>query len=155
MRRDLAIRCLSMSIIRTEGPAGERWALREVSLGLDGAPARVQILEGTDRGEHTRDCTIELEGISVRIRMGHDVKEPASTGHTPLDWLLHIAEWMKKGERRTVSLWVRSLETAALLNATPVTRGSTRRSDPTEELKDHPAPTLQEPSPRLRLVAGV
>jgi hypothetical protein len=154
MRRDLTIRCLSTGTIRTEGPAGARWELREIRLELDGAPVRVQILEGDDRGQHTRDCTIDLEGISVRTRTGHDVREPTSISHTLLDWLLQIAEWMRKGERRTVSLWVRSTEPAALLNATPVTAGSSRRSDPTDEAKERGAIDLLEPSPRLRLIAA-
>jgi hypothetical protein len=110
----------------------------------------VQIMESCDRGQHTRDCMIELEGISVRIRTGHDVKPPASISHTPLDWLLQIAEWMRKGERRTVPLWVRSMDPAALLNATPITAGSSRRSDPTDEVKEAVVPPL----PRLRLIAA-
>ena len=154
MRRDLTIRCLSTSTIRTEGPAGARWTLHEIRLELDGAPARIQILESDDRGQHTRDCTIELEGISVRIRTGHDVREPASIAHTPLDWLLHLAEWMRKGERRTVSLWVRAMNAAALLSATPVTPGRSKRFDAVADAEERTTVALPAPSPRLRLIAA-
>src|SRR5215510_10538914 len=76
MRRELTIRCVSRGTIRTEGPPGVRCRLREIWLELDGAPARVQIMDSCDRGQHARDSMIELEGISVRIRTGHDVKPP-------------------------------------------------------------------------------
>ncbi len=126
MRRELEIRCVSTGTIRTEGPDGTRCELREVFLELDGAPARLQILESHDHDQHTRDVTVELDGICVRSRRGHDVRPPpTSTRHMPLDWLLAIAAWMRKGEHRTVSLWVRSMDPAALLSATP--RQSVRR----------------------------
>lgn len=152
MRRELTIRCVSRGTIRTEGPDGARCKLREIWLELDGVPARVQIMESCDRDQRTRDCMIELGPISVRSRTGHDVRPPTSISRTPLDWLLRIAEWMRKGERRTVSLWVRSMDPAALLNATPATAGS--RLDPTVALEQGVASALPELSPRLRLVAA-
>jgi hypothetical protein len=154
MRRELSIRCVSTGTIRAEGPVGTRCVLREVWLELDGAPARLQIMESYDRDQHTRDVTVELDGISVRSRTGHDVRPPSSSGHIPLDWLLAIAAWMRKGEHRTVSLWVRSMEPAALLNATPVTPSSRRRSGNTLEPKDWNAAALPLPAPRLRVIAA-
>ena len=154
MRRDLTIRCVSRGTIRTEGPVRTRCNVREIWLELDGAPTRVQIVESHDRGQHTRDCTIELEGMSVRIRTRHDVKPPTSVSHAPFDWLLRIAEWIRKGERRTVSLWVRSMDPAALLNATPATINSSRRSDQMTDKEEGTAPVLLAPSPRLRFIAA-
>ena len=153
MRRELEIRCVSTGTLRTEGPVGTRCELREVFLELDGAPVRVQVMESHDHDQHTRDVTIELDLISVRSRTGHDVREPPSTAHMPLDWLLAIAAWMRKGEHRTVSLWVRSMEPAALLSATPVT-GSSRRSVNMTNQERRTTAALPFPSPRPRLVAA-
>ncbi len=154
MRRELEIRCVSTGTIRTEGPDGTRCELREVFLELDGAPARLQILESHDHDQHTRDVTVELDGICVRSRTGHDVRPPpTSTRHMPLDWLLAIGVWMRKGEHRTVPLWVRSMDPAALLSATPVRACGTRRPDPVSDAGT--ATMLRFPPARLRLlVAG-
>ena len=117
-------------------------------------PARLQVLESHDHDQHTRDVTVELDGICVRSRTGHDVRPPpTSTRHMPLDWLLAIAAWMRKGEHRTVSLWVRSMEPAALLNATPVT-GSSRRSTHMTGQEKRATAALPKLSPRPRLVAA-
>ncbi len=152
MRRELEIRCVSTGTIRTEGPVGTRCELREIFLELDGAPARIQIMDSHDRDQHVRDVTIELDRISVRSRTGHDVKPPPSTAHMPLDWLIAMAEWMRTREQRTVPLWVRSMDPAALLSATPV-RGGGRRPDPVSDAGT--ATTLRFPPTRLRLlVAG-
>ena len=153
MRRELEIHCVATGSLRTEGPVGTRCELREIYLELDGAPARVQIMESHDHDQHTRDVTIELDLISVRSRTGHDVREPPSTVHMPLDWLLAIAAWMRKGEHRTVSLWVRSMKPEALLNATPVT-GSSRRPTHTTGQEKCTTAALRSPSPRPRLVAA-
>jgi hypothetical protein len=154
MRREVEIRCVSTGTIRTEGLAGIRCELREIFLELDGAAARVQIMDSHDRDQHTRDVTVELDGICVRSRTGHDVRQPpSSTRHMPLDWLLAIAAWMRKGEHRTVSLWVRSMEPAALLNATPVTGGSRRSTHMTGQEKRATA-ALPPLSPRPRLASA-
>ena len=152
MRRELEIRCVSTGTLRTEGPIGTRCELREVFLELDGAPARLQILESHDHDQHTRDVAVELDGICVRSRTGHDVKPPPSTAHMPLDWLIAMAEWMRKGERRTVPLWVRSMDPAALLSATPVRACGARRQDPLSDAGT--AATLRFPPTRLRLLAA-
>jgi len=154
MRRALTIRCVSSGTVRTEHPDGARCELRERLLELDGTPAHVQILETRDRGQRTRDCTVEFDRIAVRTRAGHDLTAPASVRRTPLDWLLAIAETMEEGERRTVALWVRSLDPAALLHATPVTAGCDwRLAHEAAEVEGTP-PIRRSPSPRLRLVAA-
>jgi hypothetical protein len=123
MRRELTTRCVSTGTIRADSPDGARCELRDVWLELDGAPAHVQIMETCDSGRRTRECTVEFDRIVVRSRTGHDVTPLTCASRMPLDWLLTIAEWMRRGERRTVSLWVRSMDPAALLNAAPVMGG--------------------------------
>jgi hypothetical protein len=153
MRRDLTIRCVSTGTLRTDSPDGARCALRELWLELDGVPARVQIMETRDRGQRTRDGMVEFDRIAVRTRAGHDVVPPTAVDHTPLGWLFEMAESMREGERRTVALWVRSMDPAALLHATPVT--PRRHRQPVEETEETGrAPMLLSPSFRPRLVAA-
>jgi hypothetical protein len=153
MRRELTIRCVSTGTVRTDSPDGARCELRELWLELDGTPAHVQIVESRDRGQRTRDSAVEFDRISVRSRTGHDVNPPASARRLPLDWLLAIAESMAEGECRTVSLWVRSMDPAALLNATPVTAGGFRRTAHAAE-EEGATPAMGVPLPHLRLVAA-
>ena len=118
MRRELTIRCVSTGTVRTDSPDGARCELRDLGLELDGAPAHVRIIETWDRGQRTHDTTVEFDRIVVRHRSARDLA--SSPRRAPLDWLLAIAESMQEGERRVVSLWVRSMAPAALLHATPV-----------------------------------
>lgn len=154
MRRDLTIRCVSTGTLRTDSPDGARCALRELWLELDGVPARVQIMEARERGQRIRDCMVEFDHIAVRTRAGHDVIPPTALGRTPLDWLLAMAESMREGERRTVALWVRSMELAALLHATPVTFDRHRRPSQETAEEQRRGPTLLAPLPRPRLIAA-
>lgn len=154
MRRALMIRCVSSGTVRTEHPDGARCELRELLLELDGRPAHVQIVETCNRAQRTRDCTVEFDRIAVRTRAGHDLTPPASARRVPLDWLLAIAESMEEGESRAVALWVRSLDPAALLQATPVTAGRYWRLAHEAAEDEGTAPILQSPSLRLRLVAA-
>ena len=154
MRRDMTIRCVSTGTLRTDGPDGARCALRELLLELDGVPARVQIMETREHGQRTRDCMVEFDRIAVRTRAGHDVVPLAPVDRTPLDWLLAVAESMKEGERRTLALWVRSMDLPALLHATPVTPGRRRRPAQESDEEAGRAPILLSPLPRPRLVAA-
>jgi hypothetical protein len=154
MRRDLTIRCVSTGTLRTDTPDGARCALLELWLELDGVPARVQIMETRDRGQRTRDCMVEFDRIAVRTRAGHDVVPATAVGRTPLDWLLAIAESMQEGERRTLALWVRSMDPAALLHATPVIPGRHRRPAQETDEEQRRAPIPLSPSPRPRLIAA-
>ena len=154
MRRDLTIRCVSAGTIRTDSADEARCELHELLLELDDVPARVQILEARDRGQRTRDCTIEFDRIAVRTRAGHDVVGPTEVSRTPLDWLLAIAESMREGERRTVALWVRSMDPAALLHATPVIPGRHRPRAHQAEEGERRAPILLASFPRPRLAAA-
>lgn len=154
MRRELTIRCVSTGTVRTDSPDGTRCELRELRLELDGTPAHVQIMETDDRGERTRDCAVEFDRIAVRTRAGHDLTPPASMSRAPLDWLLAIAETMEEGESRTVSLWVRSMDLAALLHATPVMAGTYARLACEADEEAGTAPIRASPSPRLRVVAA-
>jgi hypothetical protein len=153
MRRELTIRCVSTGTVRADSPDGARCELREWWLELDGIPAHARITESRDRGQCTRDTMVEFDRIVVRGRAGHEVGPPASPSRLPLDWLLAIAESLAEGEHRTVSLWVRSLEPAALLHATPVVASACGRRalEAEEEGEALAAPT---PSPHLRLVAA-
>ena len=152
MRRELTIRCVSTGAVRTDSPDGARCELRDVGLELDGAPAHVRIIETWDRGQRTRDSTIEFDRIVVRQRAGQDLAP--SLCRAPLDWLLAIAETMQEGECRTVPLWVRSMEPAALLHATPVTaiRYTRLVHEATEE--EGAAVSAASRLPYLRLVAA-
>lgn len=152
MRRELTIRCLSTGAVRTDSPDGARCELRDLGFELDGAPAQVRIIETWDRGQRTRDSTVEFDRIVVRHRSGRD---PASSlRRVPLDWLLAIAESMQEGERRVVSLWVRSMEPAALLHATPVS--VMRCTAPAHEAEETEGAAISaaSSSPYLRLVAA-
>ena len=152
MRRELTIRCVSTGTVRTDSPDGARCELRDVGLELDGAPTHVRIIETWDRGQRTRDTTVEFDRIVVRQRVGQDLAP--SLCRAPLDWLLAIAETMQEGERRTVPLWVRSMEPAALLHATPVSAiRCTRPADDADEPEDA-APSAASRLPYLRLVAA-
>jgi hypothetical protein len=154
MRRDLTIRCVSTGTLRTDSPDGSRCALRELLLELDGVPARMQIMETRDGGQRTRDCMVEFDRIAVRSRAGHDVVPPTEVSRTPLDWLFAMAESMKEGERRTLALWVRSMDPAALLHATPVIPGRHRPWAHKAEEGARRTPILLSPLPRPRLVAA-
>lgn len=122
MRRDLTIRCVSTGTVRTDDPDGARCELREIALELDGAPARVRIIETRERDLCTRDTLVEFDCIAVRRRASCDPAE--APARVPLGWLVAIAATMEEGATRTVSLWVRTLEPGALAYATPVTAGS-------------------------------
>ena len=128
MRRELTIRCIAVGTVRTESPDGVRCELRDVSLEVNGGPAHVRIMVTWARGEHMRDCTIELDGLSVRSRSGRDVLPETAITRAPLDWLLAIAEAMEEGDHRKASVWVRSMDLAALLHATPADLGCSRTS---------------------------
>ncbi len=153
MRRELTIRCVSTGTVRTDSPDGARCELREWWLELDGTPVHARITETRDRGQRTRDSVVEFDCIVVRSRTGHDVNPPARASRLPLDWLLAIAESMAEGERRTVSLWVRSMDPAALLNATPAVAGCFRRLAHEAE-EEGAALAMPAPLPHLRLVAA-
>ena len=152
MRRELTIRCVSTGTVRTDSTDGARCELRDVELELDGAPAHVRIIETWDRGQRTRETTVEFDRFVVRQRAGHDLA-PSLCG-APLDWLLAIAETMREDERRTVSLWARSMEAAALLHATPVS--ATRCTRPPHEADEAEDVAISAASrlPYLRLVAA-
>jgi hypothetical protein len=152
MRRDLTIRCVSTGTVRTDGPDGARCVLREVSLELDGAPAHVRIMDTWDHGQRMRDTAVECDRISVRTRSGYDVVSPTPAARKPLDWLIVIAESMKEGERRTVSLWARSMDPAALLNVAPVTARGLRMPARVADEEESTAVTAPSPVPRLRLI---
>jgi len=154
MKRDLTIRCVSTGTVRTDSPDGARYELRDIWLELDGTRAHVQIMETCDRGQRTRDSTVDFGHISVRSRAGHDVYPLASPRRMPLDWLLATAESLREGERRTVALWVPSMDLAALLRATPVALGEFRALVHQADEAEGTAPTLLSPSPRLRLIAA-
>lgn len=152
MRRELTIRCVSTGTVRTDSPDGARCELRDVGLELDGAPAHVRIIETWDRGQRTRDSTVEFDRIVVRQRAGQDLAP--SLCRAPLDWLLVIAETMQEGERRTVPLWVRSMEPAALLHATPVTAIGWTRPAHEADAEEGAAINAASRSTYLRLVAA-
>jgi len=152
MRRELTIRCVSTGTVRTDSPDGARCELLDLGLELDEAPAQVRIIETWDRGQGTRDVTVEFDRIVVRHRSGRD---PASSlRRVPLDWLLAIAETMQEGERRAVSLWVRSMAPAALLHATPVTAIGWTRSAHEADAEEGAAINAASRSTYLRLVAA-
>lgn len=153
MRRELRIRCVSSGTVRTDSADGARCELREWWLELDGAPAHARITETRDRGQRTRDTVVELDRIVVRSRAGHDVGPSPFPSRQPLDWLLTIVEAMVEGDCRTVSLWVRSTDPAALLSATPVVAGGFRRTAYQAEEKGAALAT-PAPLPQLRLVTG-
>jgi len=144
---------VSSGTVRTDSADGARCELREWWLELDGAPAHARITETRDRGQRTRDTVVELDRIVVRSRAGHDVGPSPFPIRQPLDWLLTMAEAMAEGECRTVSLWVRSTDPAALLSATPVVAGGFRRTaqEAAEQGATLPTPA---PLPQLRLVAA-
>jgi hypothetical protein len=152
MRRDLNIRCVSSSTVRTDGPDRAHCVLREISLELDGAPAHVRIMDSWDHGQRRRDAAAQLDRILVRSRAGYDIALPTPDLSKPLDWLIAIAESMKEGERLTVSLWVRSMDPAALLNVAPVTARGLRM--PTHIAGEEESATAASPMPlpRLRLI---
>jgi hypothetical protein len=153
MRRDLTIRCVSTGTVRTDGPDSAHCVLREVSLELDGTPAHVRIVDSWDHGQRRRDTAVQLDRILVRSRAGYDIALPTPDARKPLDWLIAIAESMTEGERLTVSLWVRSMDLAALLNVAPVSARdfSRTRARVTDE-EERTAAALPSPSPRLRLI---
>ncbi len=154
MRRDLTIRCVSTGTVRTDGPDRARCVLREVSLELDGAPAHVRIMDTCDHGQRMRDTAVELDRILVRNRAGYDIALPTPDLRKPLDWLIAIAESMKEGERRTVSLWVRSMDPAALLNVAPVSARGLRMPAHVADEEGSAAAALPSPSRRLRLISA-
>jgi len=143
---------VSTGTVRTDSPDGARCELRDIGLEFDGAPAHVRIIETWDRGQRTHDTTVRFDRIVVRQRAGHDLAP--SLCRVPLDWLLAIAESMQEGERRTVSLWVRSMEPAALLHATPVT--AVRWTRPAHEADEEEGAAINAASRAtyLRLVAA-
>jgi len=153
MRRELTIRCVSAGTIRTESPDGARCELRDVWLVLEGAPAHVRIMETCDRGERTRDTTIEFDRIAVRTRAGHELDPPNSAARRPLDWLIAIAGSMVEGDCRTVSLWVRSMDLAALLHATPASASGLRTLAHAADEEKGMGILVQLPLPRLASAA--
>lgn len=153
MRRELRIHCVSSGTVRTDSPDGARCELREWWLELDGAPAHARITETRDRGQRTRDTLVELDRFVVRGRVGNDLGPSAFPSRQPLDWLLTVAESMAEGDCRTVSLWVRSTDPAALLSATPVVAGGFRRTAQ-EAAEKGAAVAMPAPLPQLRLVAA-
>jgi hypothetical protein len=152
MRRDLTIRCVSTGTVRTDGPDGVRCELRDIGLELDGAPAHVRIIETRDRGQCTRETLAEFDRIAVRQR-AHCAPANAPA-RVPLDWLVAVAATMEQGESRTVSLWVRTMEPAALLHATPVSAiRCTRPANDADEAEDAAIGAASR-LPYLRLVAA-
>jgi hypothetical protein len=109
-------------------------------------------LDSWDRGQRMRDTAVECSNILVRTRSGYDVVSPTPDGRKPLDWLIAIAESMKEGERRTVSLWVRSMDLAALLNVAPVSARGLRMPAHVADEEESTAAALPSPSPRLWLI---
>jgi len=152
MRRELTIRCVLAGTIETESPDGARTALRELWLELDGASAHVRIMETWDRGERTRDSTVEFDRIAVRTRTGHELDPPTPAARRPLDWLIAMADSMVEGDCRTVALWVRSMDLAALVHATPV-GGSASRA-PAHAAGAGEGTAVTPPMPRLRLATA-
>lgn len=150
MRRDLTIRCVSTGTVRTENPDGARCELREIGLELDGAPARVRIIETGDRDRCTRDTLVEFDRIAVRQRASAE-RADAST-RAPLDWLVAIAATMAEGTSRTVPLWVRTMEPAALLHAATVAEALSCWPVHEVDGTEGTAPHAMSPGPRLRLV---
>ena len=119
MRRELTIRCVSTGTVRTESADGARCELHDIGLELDGAPAHVRIVETRDGDQCTRDTLVEFGRAAVRQRASRNRAD--APARAPLDWLVEIAATMEEGASRTVSLWVRTPDPAALLHATPVT----------------------------------
>jgi hypothetical protein len=152
MRRELTIRCVSAGTIRTESAKDVHCELRDVWLALDGAPAHVRILETCDRGERTRDTTVEFHRIAVRSRSGHELDPPTAAACRPLDWLTAIAGSMVEGDCRTVSLWVRSMDLAALLHAAPASPSG--RRTPAQVAGHEQGAAITAPMPQLRLVSA-
>lgn len=152
MRRELTIRCVSAGTIRTESAKDAHCELRDVWLELDGAPTHVRIMETCDRGERTRDTTVEFDRIVVRTRSGHELDPPTAAARRPLDWLTAIAGSMVEGDCRTVSLWVRSMDLAALLHAVPVSASGRRM--PAHAAGKEMGAEIAAPMPQLRLVSA-
>lgn len=151
MRRDLTIRCVSTGTVRTEGPDGAQCELRDIGLELDSAPAHVRIIETCDGKRCTRDTLVEFDRIAVRQRAS--VERANASIRVPLDWLVAIAATMEEGASRTVPLWVRTLEPAALLHAAPVAAMLSYRSAQGPDPSEDTPPDATSPWPQLRLVA--
>lgn len=120
MKRDLKIRCAASGTVRADSPDGGSWLLRDVWLDVAGTPAHVRILESCDGADRTVERTIRIGELCVRRRSGYGVSKESVSTRSPFGWLFALAESMRSGECREVSLWVRSADLAALLHAVPV-----------------------------------
>ena len=155
MKRDLKIRCVASGTVRADSPDGGSWLLRDVWLDVAATPAHVRILESSDGADRTVERTIRIGELCVRRRSGYGVSTESASARAPFGWLFALAESMREGECREVSLWARSADLAALLHAVPVAPdGSIESCCAREERNGHRSHTSAAVRPQAQLAAA-